>query len=71
MVINKFISRCRPILTSLYLDNFVAGFDFNPNGEIVATIDQYGICLISDVNIDSYLFHLNMKMKNAGGKEIF
>mgnify|MGYP001009311956 CR=1 FL=1 len=51
----------------LYLENLITGLDFNPNGEIAATIDKYGVCLISDVNTDSYRFHLNMEMKNDLG----
>ena len=65
---NKFTSHCRPILISLYLENFIAGLDFNPTGEAVATIDMYGVCLMSDINTDSYRFHLNIEMKNDYGK---
>ena len=63
----QFISHSQPILISLYLDNFIVGLDFSPNGELAATIDLYGVCLISDVNTDSYHFHLNMEMKNEDG----
>ena len=72
-VINKFISHRRLILIYFYLVNFIAGLDFNPNGEIAATIDTYGVCLISNVNTDSYRFHLAMEMKNVWreGKQIF
>ena len=70
MVINKFISHYQPILILVGLDNFIAGLDFNHNGEIAATIDYYGVCLISDVDTDSYRFHLAMEMKSAiVGKE--
>ena len=58
-------------LINLYIDNWIAGLDFNPNGEIAATIDRYGVCLISDVNTDSYRFHLNMEMKNERGMQYF
>ena len=71
MVFNNFISQCLLILIYLYLDNNIAGLDFNPNGVIAATIDIYGVCLISDVNTDSYRFHLNMEMKNNVGKSYF
>ena len=67
-VIKKFISHCRPILIYLCLENAIAGLDFNPNGEIAATLDLYGVCLISDVNTDSYRFHLNLEMKNSDGQ---
>ena len=39
---------------------FITGLDFHPVGEIVATIDRYGVCLISDINTDTYQFHLGM-----------
>ena len=68
MVFNKLISPCRLILISLYLDNYITSLDFNPNGESVATIDKYGVCLISDLSTNSYHFHLKMKMKNDFGK---
>ena len=56
------------MLINLYIENVIAGLDFCPNGENVATIDRYGTCLISDVNTDSYRFHLNMEMENYDGK---
>ena len=67
IVINQFISHSQPILISLNLGNVITGLDFSPNGELAATIDCYGVCLISDVNTDSYHFHLNMEMKNEDG----
>ena len=66
MVINQFISHSQPILICLYLGSFIVGLDFNPTGETVATIDNYGVCLISDVNTDSCRFHMNMEMKAYG-----
>lgn len=27
----------------------------------MATIDQYGVCLVSDTNTDNYIFHLDLK----------
>ena len=73
MVFNKFISHCRPILIYLHLDSHITSLDFSPNGETVATIDDHGVCLISDLNTDSYHFHLNMEMMNstATGKQNF
>ena len=67
MVINKFISYVKLVLICLYLGSFIAGLDFSPNGELAATIDSDGVCLISDVNTDSYHFHLNMELKNEDG----
>ena len=42
------------------LDNFIRAFDFNPTGESIATIDNYGGCLISDVNTSNYGFHMKI-----------
>ena len=36
----------------------ITGLDFNPTGEYVATIDDKGVCLVSDVNKNDYSFHL-------------
>ena len=38
----------------------ITGLDFNPAGELVATIDNDGICLISDVNTGNYNYHLEV-----------
>ncbi len=46
---------------ALHLDNYMTGFDFNPAGESIATIDRYGVCLISDVNTNNYGFHIEFK----------
>ena len=35
----------------------ISGLDFNPTGEYVATIDEGGVCLISDVTTANYGFH--------------
>lgn len=49
------------------LDNFISGFDFDPNGEKMATITQYGECLISDVHTNDCNFYLSLEMSNAEG----
>ena len=67
IVIKKFASHCRPVLIDWSLDNVITGLDFSPNGELTATIDLVGVCLISDVNTDSCRFHMNMEMKNEYG----
>lgn len=41
-------------------DNTISSLDFNSSGEIVATIDRNGACLVSDVNTDSCCFHMEM-----------
>ena len=43
-----------------YLDNTITGLDFNSLGTLVAAIDKWGVCLISDVNTNDYSFHLQM-----------
>lgn len=36
--------------------------DIDPEGETMVTLDRYGLCLVSDVNTNSYKFHVNMKI---------
>ena len=45
---------------TLCLDNVICGFDFNPLGILTASIDAFGVCLISDINTNDYSFHLQM-----------
>ena len=52
----------------LHVEKHITGLDFNPNGEIVAAIDNYGTCRISDVNTDEYVFDVSMSDR---GKEYF
>ena len=56
-------------LTEFFVVNCMTDLDFNPSGEIAATIDRIGTCLISDVTTDSYSFHLSMKMKVFMGNQ--
>ena len=56
-------------MAHLSLENWVAGLEFNPSGETVATIDCYGNCLISDLNTDSYIYHLSMGKGESGIRE--
>lgn len=51
----------------LNLENCISGMDFNPAGELVATIDLYGVCLISDINTNKYGFHTVMNMSSEFG----
>ena len=71
-----FVSLSEILFFNIYsIENFIAGFEFDPTGEVMATIDRYGVCLISDVNtnICNYDLHLNMdikmdmRMENEGG----
>ena len=43
----------------------ITGFEFDPTGEHVVTLDFDGVCLISDVNTDNYSFHLQMEMMKS------
>jgi hypothetical protein len=45
-------------LITIHSDNFITGFDFNPAGDSIGAIDRSGMCLISDVNTNNYVFHL-------------
>mgnify|MGYP000996597768 CR=1 FL=1 len=49
-----------------YEDNHIKSFDFNPSGELVATIDSSGNCLVADVNTDVYSCHMDMGMGKLG-----
>ena len=53
----------------LHLDNCISGIDFNPSGELVATIDCSGVCLIPDMNTSNYRFHINMSADYSTGKK--
>ena len=44
----------------MHIGNTISGLDFSPTGDLVATIDRYGTCLISDVGTASYQLHLDM-----------
>ncbi len=47
----------------MHLGNFVTDLDFNPAGESIATINMFGMCLISDVDTNNYVFHLQVGSK--------
>ena len=36
----------------------VTAFDFDANGEKAASIDSFGVCVISDVDTNAYNFHI-------------
>jgi hypothetical protein len=48
---------------ALHPENDITGFDFNAAGESIATIDNYGVCLISDVNTNNYGFHIELERR--------
>lgn len=43
-----------------HIANFLSSFDFNPSGEVVATLDRFGVCLVSDVNTNEDAFSLEL-----------
>ena len=47
-------------MTILILDNQITSLDFNPSGEIVATLDRFGNFLLSDLDTLNYNFHLDL-----------
>ena len=53
------------IYREIYLGDMITGLDFNPAGESVATIDDSGVCLISDVNTGNYSYHLKIGSKDG------
>ncbi len=54
----------------MHSENFTTGFDFNPAGDSIASIDSYGVCLISDVNTNNYVFHFEDGIK-YGNSEFY
>ena len=42
------------------IGNVITSIDFDPSGILVATIDAFGVCLISDVSTNSYVGHKNI-----------
>lgn len=52
----------------LILENTIVSLDFDPSGSVVATMDNYGVCLISDLATSDYIFHVT---PGTGGKFIW
>lgn len=61
----------RPIVSfhfrNVGIDNWMSGLDFDPNGELIAMIDMYGVFVISDVNTNDCNFWLHMNPSRIGG----
>lgn len=51
-----------------WLGNYIPGFDFDQNGEIMGSVDQYGICLLSDVNTNNSIIDVNLGTPGVDGK---
>jgi hypothetical protein len=47
----------------------ITDLDFDPNGQLAATIDYGGVCLISEINTNNYSFHLDIRGRQ--GKVLF
>lgn len=58
-------------MTCLLPDNCITSFDFNPNGETIASIDCYGTCVLSDVSTQNCSFYLNMNKDQWWRKQYF
>ena len=43
-----------------YIENAICGLDFNALGTLTASIDEYGVCLISDINTNNSIYYLKM-----------
>ena len=52
------------IMILLLKGNFINGLDLSPLGTSMASIDRYGVCLISDVNTNGYRFHTSLLSSN-------
>ena len=61
------LKACSLNIVNLLIENVITGLDFDPTGECAATIDRYGVCLISEVNTDFYRYHVNLDTQNYGG----
>ena len=48
---------------SFFQGGHIEGIDFNAEGKLSAMIDTGGVCLISNINTDEYLFHLKLELK--------
>ena len=46
-----------------HIDNYICGLDFNPLGTSVASIDDNGVCLISDMITNDYIYHIDANSK--------
>ena len=51
--------KCFISQTQIYtIDDRISGLDFDPLGASVASIDEGGVCLISDLDTDEYRYHI-------------
>ena len=53
------------MLMILSLDNLISGLDFNLLGTVAASIDEYGVCLVSDIDTNDYSFHLKTETRSS------
>ena len=60
------INHDRYIEFTILSESVITGLDFNPTGEYMATIDEEGACLISNVTTNNYKFHQGVG--RTGGK---
>lgn len=49
------------------VENGLAGFDFDPNGEYAGTLDRSGGCLISTISTDYTSCYLKLETNYARG----
>ena len=47
----------------LSIGNWISGLDFDPTGKSIAALDQYGTCIISDVNTNCCNLFLDLARK--------
>lgn len=51
--------------------NVIDSLDFNPSGSTIATLDNFGTCLVSDVSTHKLRFHMKLPENPSGGKQNF
>ena len=49
----------------------MASCDIDPCGELVATLDEDGVCIVTDINTSSERFHTFVKDNEYSGSEAF
>ena len=55
----------------LHIDNFISGLDLNPLGTLMASIDRYGVCLISDVITNRSRYHKETSFDNGNNFTLY
>lgn len=55
---------------SLFVDS-ITSLDFNPEGDLIATVDWDGVLLLSEINTNKFLFHLKLGKRGSVCNKLF